>query len=265
MHDIRFALPAILFTFMVSSNAFATDLESMPTQETEGGQVASQCLEDLQAFDQTLADVGFGVLPPGGYSASPLSSYPIYGIGSTPPRQKIYSLRDAAYVYVMDGDEKSCQLILSSMRKTYEQHQKLVGIEADDPTLKIAWRRAHIDNAQPVTEMTRLMRANIVIGADIRTADDEKLGEIEDVVLNPVQQNIAYVLASRGGFLGIGEKLVAVRWKDLRVTGDHELYVLDTLQSDFNKAPTVDRNNFENTADSAWRQDLDRFWDQNLE
>lgn len=96
------------------------------------------------------------------------------------------------------------------MRQTYERHQKLVGAEADDPSLRVSWPRAHLETAQPVTGMTRLMRADIVIGAEIGTAKDEKVGEIEDVVLDPVQQNIAYVLASRGGFLGIGEKLVAV-------------------------------------------------------
>lgn len=48
----------------------------------------------------------------------------------------------------------------------------------------------------------------IVIGADIRTPQDQELGEIEDVVLDPARQTIAYVLASRGGFLGLGGELV---------------------------------------------------------
>ena len=137
-------------------------------------------------------------------------------------------------------------------------------MEADDPNLRIAWRRAHLEAAQPVTEMTRLMRADIVIGAEIRTANDEKVGEIEDIVLDPAQQRIVYVLASRGGFLGIGGNLVAVRWKDLRSTEDHELYVLDIAKSAFDDAPTVDRNNFDRTADMGWQRELDRFWDRNL-
>jgi hypothetical protein len=267
MSDLRFALPAVLFALAASSSAFATDVESLPAQETEGRQVASQCRKELQAFDQMLADVGFGVLPPGGYGMSAPSGYYGYSFygGRGTPRQKIYALRDAAYVYAIDGDEESCQLILDAMRKTFEQHQKLVGAEADDPNLRVAWRRAHLEAAQPATGMNRPMRANVVIGSDIRNPKDEKLGEIKDIVLDPVQQSIAYVLASRGGFLGIGETLVAVRWKDIRVTEDHELYVLNIPKSAFDQAPAVDRASFEKTADPSWRQELDRFWDQNLE
>ncbi len=267
MNNLRFVVPAMLVAIVVSSSAYATDAESLPTQQTEERQAVGQCAEELQAFDQMLADVGFGVLPPGGYGMSAPSGYYDYSFygGSGAPRQKIYALRDAAYIYAMDGDEEACLLVLGSMRKTFEQHQKLVGSELDDPSLGIAWRRAHIENAKPVTGMTGLMRADVVIGAEIRTIQDERVGEIEDVVLDPVQQNIAYVLASRGGFLGIGKKLVAVRWKDLRATEDHELYVLNTTKSAFDEAPTVDRANFEKTTDSGWRQELDRFWDQSLE
>lgn len=42
-----------------------------------------------------------------------------------------------------------------------------------------------------------------------------------------VKRDILYVLASHGGFLGLGDKLVAVRWIDLRATEDRQMYVLD--------------------------------------
>jgi sporulation protein YlmC with PRC-barrel domain len=222
------------------------------------------CLKDLGAFDLKLEEIGFGVLPPGGYGMSAPSGYYGYSVAAT-PRQKIRSLRDAAYVYARDGDEESCQLVLNSMRRAFEQHQELAGPGADDSSLRAAWRRAHLANAQPTIEMSRLMRADIVIGADIRNSEDERLGEIEDVVIDPAKSGIAYVLVSRGGFLGLGEKLVAVRWKDLRVTEDHELYVLDVGTSAFDEAPAVDRAMFEKTADLSWREELDRFWEENLE
>lgn len=267
MRNERSVLPVVLVALAVSTNALAADVETLPTQAGNGQEIKSQCREELKAFDQMLADVGFGVLPPGGYGMSaPVGYYgfSIYG-GRGTAREKIYALRDAAYVYAIDGDEESCKLVLDSMRKTFRQHQKVVGAEADDLALRTAWRRAHLEAARPATEMSGLMRADVMIGSDIRNRKDEKLGEIEDIVLDPAQQNIAYVLASRGGFLGIGENLVAVRWKDIRVTEDHELYVLNIPKSAFDKAPTVDRTSFEKTADPGWRQELDRFWDQTLE
>lgn len=170
------------------------------------------------------------------------------------------SLRDAAYVYAFDGNEQSCRTVLASMRQVYQEHQKLTGIESEDPNARMAWRRAHLAQATPVTEMDSLMRADIVIGADIRTPEDEELGEIEDLVLDPARQTIAYVLASRGGFLGLGEELVAIRWSDLRATTDHEIYVLDASPEAFAAAPKVERVSFGKTSGDSWRSTLDQYW-----
>lgn len=97
-----------------------------------------------------------------------------------------------------------------------------------------------------------------------RNLKDEKLGEVDDIVLNPEQRGILYVLASRGGFLGFSKKLVAIRWSDLRATEDHELYVLDVSAKAFEDAPAVDGRNFEKTADVGWQRTLGDYWDNVL-
>ena len=98
------------------------------------------------------------------------------------------------------------------------------------------------------------------IGANIRTPQDQELGEIEDLVLDPARQTIAYVLASRGGFLGLGGELVAVRWSDLRATTDHEIYVLDASPEAFAAAPKVERGSFDQTSADNWLSTLDQYW-----
>ena len=167
-----------------STVVFAADVQSRPGEKTEDRAVARQCLKDLQAFDEKLAETGFGFLPPGGYGSTARSGYYVWGVEET-PRQKIRSLHNAAYVYARGGDEQSCQMVLASMRQVYEQHQKPVGIEADDPNVRLAWRRAHLSRAKPITEMDHLVRADVLIGSQIRNLQDEKLGQIEDLVLNP--------------------------------------------------------------------------------
>jgi sporulation protein YlmC with PRC-barrel domain len=244
----------------LSATALAADVETLESAKSGQQGIAQQCLEDLQAFDRQLNDVGFGVLPPGGYGlAGPTG----YGFPGT-PREDIQALRSAALVLAYEGDEQACQQVLGKMHETFQEHQKLVGLEADDPEARSAWRRAHLANAKPITEMDRLMRADVVIGADLRNSEDEKLGEIEDVVLDPAARAIAYVLVSRGGFLGMGEELVAVPWQDLRATADHEIFVLDVPTSAVDEAPAVDSTNFAQTVSQSWRQEMDRFWDDQL-
>lgn len=257
-----FALSVIILAIAASSRA--ADLESLPSGEEGSQPAASQCLKDLRTFEDRLEEVGFGVLPPEGYGVSASPGFFDYGPTAT-PRQRLHTLRNAAYVYAWGGDEKSCQMVLDTMRKIYEGHQELVGTEVDDPETRTAWRRAHLERAQPVTEMKRLMRADIVIGAEIRNTKDEKLGEIEDIVIDPEKRMVAYVLASRGGFLGFGEKLTAIPWNTLRATADHEIYVLDVPQAALESAPTVDQRTFAQTADQEWRRKLDQFWTKTMQ
>jgi len=250
---------AIIF----STAVLAADAETLPGSGTAKRAAASQCLNNLRAFDKMLAKTGFGVLPPAGYGASAPAGY--YGWGIETPRHKIRSLREAAYVYALSDDEQSCEMILSSMQKIYEDHQKrLAGQKGDDLDTRRQWRRAHLSTAKPVAQMDHLMRADVFIGSELRNLKDEKLGEIKDLVLNPEKQDILYVLVSRGGFLGLGEKLVAVRWSDLRATEDHELYVLDAQAKALDDAPKVGRGNFEKTADADWRRSLSEYWDRVL-
>jgi sporulation protein YlmC with PRC-barrel domain len=244
-----------------ASSALAADVETLQPGQPDQQKVARQCLKDLQAFDQKLNDVGFGVLPPGGYGLTAPTGY--YGFPGT-PREQIEALRGAAQVLAYEGDEQACEQVLSKMRQTFEEHQKMLSVEADNPEAADAWRRAHLANAKPVTEMSRLMRADVVIGSDLRNRKDEELGEIKDVVIDPTDRSIAYVLVSRGGFLGFGSELVAVPWQDLRATPDHEIFVLDVPRSAFEKAPAVGSANFAETASREWRQKLDQFWNEQL-
>lgn len=260
MYKRRLQAATGLLVTTLSLGVIAADEQSLPGEEVDGSGAAKQCLNDLQSFDDTLEKVGFGVLPPGRYDENPPFGYYLWGVQAT-PRQKLRSLRDAAYVYSLDGNEEECQRVLASMHKVYQEHQKLVGDEADDPQVTEAWRRAHLERANPIMQMDHLMRAEVLLGAKVRNVQDDKLGEIEDLVLTPKERRIEYVLVSRGGFLGFGKQLVAVRWQDLHATEDHELYVLDVSKEAMENAPKVDRKNFANTADTKWRRELSDYWE----
>jgi sporulation protein YlmC with PRC-barrel domain len=230
--------------------------------------VAQQCLDDLQKFGDQLTRVGFGVPPPGNsppqdydYGVLAPTTNSIWGIADT-PHERMRALRDAAYVYALDGNEQSCQAVLASMQKVYEEHQETFRTATGDPNARTAWRRAHLASAKPVAEMNHMMRADLLIGSEVRNLKDDSFGEIEDFIINPEKGEVLYVLVSHGGFLGFGKKLVAVRWSDLRATEDHELFVLDVPPKTFEAAPTVERQSFAGTPDPKWLRSLDDYWDR---
>lgn len=266
MQKSTFLAFVLVSGFAAASSAPAADVEGLPSAEVLGGNVAQTCLDDLRAFEEQLWRVGFGVLPPGGYGAMPpgYSDFYTFGVQAT-PREKMQTLRQAAYVHAFDGEEQSCQREFAAMRAVYEEHQQLIGAETDDPDARMTWRRAHLARAKPVEMMDHLMRADVLIGSEIRNIDDERLGEIVDFVLDPADNTILYVLVSRGGFFGLGGKLVAVRWSDLRATEDHELYVLDVPPETMDNAPAVDRTNFPRSASGEWLRSLSQYWETALE
>jgi sporulation protein YlmC with PRC-barrel domain len=69
-------------------------------------------------------------------------------------------------------------------------------------------------------EPTRLDKASGLIGAEVKNLEGEKLGDIKDVVIDFETGNVAYVVMSAGGLLGIGEKNLAVPLKAFTASAD---------------------------------------------
>jgi sporulation protein YlmC with PRC-barrel domain len=55
-------------------------------------------------------------------------------------------------------------------------------------------------------------RASDLIGMSVKNKEGQDLGSVKDLVFDPKTGTIRYAALSRGGILGIGEKLVAVPW-----------------------------------------------------
>jgi hypothetical protein len=63
-------------------------------------------------------------------------------------------------------------------------------------------------------------RASKTVGAAVYNDQNQKIGSVDDLILTQQDKVVVAVIAV-GGFLGIGAKLVAVPFSQLRVDGDH--------------------------------------------
>ena len=100
-------------------------------------------------------------------------------------------------------------------------------------------------------------------GTDVRNAKDRYLGSAEDVIVDPHTGKAAYLVVSRGGFLGIGEENVPVPWDQLKATPGLNTLVLDVNAQTLDKAPKVNRDMMR-TADAfdQWSNKVDQYWQQ---
>lgn len=73
-----------------------------------------------------------------------------------------------------------------------------------------------------MTEQTaNQIRSRQLVGSDVVNMSDEQIGSISDVVVNKDGQVVGIVVGV-GGFLGVGEKHVALSWNSVKITTDDD-------------------------------------------
>jgi sporulation protein YlmC with PRC-barrel domain len=97
------------------------------------------------------------------------------------------------------------------------------------------------DFSQSVSYATYLkgadLRASEIVGARVRNAAGESLGEIEELVIPTGNEDDMLVIVSVGGVLDVGDKLVALPYRDLRVSPDGDTFYFDRTEQQLEAAP----------------------------
>lgn len=87
---------------------------------------------------------------------------------------------------------------------------------------------------------------------DVVNLQNEDLGGIKDVMLEPRSGRINYAVLSFGGFLGLGEKLFAVPWSAMTLDRNKRCFVLDVSKDRLKDAPGFDKDVWPDMADPEW-------------
>jgi sporulation protein YlmC with PRC-barrel domain len=78
-----------------------------------------------------------------------------------------------------------------------------------------------------------------LIGTDAVAADGRKVGTIENLLVAP-DGRIDYVVLEWGGVLGLGERQVAVPWKDVALNADNTQATIDMTREQLEQAQRYD-------------------------
>lgn len=179
--------------------------------------LAQECLEDLAAIDAQ--NVGI---------RQHLSDQELRGFRM---------LRHAARFLTQNEREEGCEELVETYNEMIrDRRQQLVDeglmVELDEQE-----RVSQLQTAPRVAELERPLSAGNIIGSDLRNLQNEDLGDITDIVIGPESGGITHVLVEHGGFLGLGEDLIAVPLQTLRVADNGNTFVLDMTRERFEEAP----------------------------
>lgn len=90
------------------------------------------------------------------------------------------------------------------------------------------------------TGHTKAILASKVKGTNVFNTGGDKIGHVEDVVLDKKSDHIMFVALGFGGLLGMGEKYAPVPWSMLDYQSDKGGYVVPMSEDMIKKAPVYD-------------------------
>lgn len=80
-----------------------------------------------------------------------------------------------------------------------------------------------------------------LIGARIKNAADKDMGEIDALIVNPMDGKITHVVVGKGGLAGVGETKVVVPWSELKIRTEKDKVVVSVDQATLDRAPKYDK------------------------
>jgi len=87
-------------------------------------------------------------------------------------------------------------------------------------------------------------KASSLIGMEVCNQQNEKLGDIKDVIVDLPSGRIGYIVLSRGGFLGMGERLFAIPPSAFQISADHQRLVINADKQKLLNAPAFAKANW---------------------
>ncbi len=82
-------------------------------------------------------------------------------------------------------------------------------------------------------------RSSQITGMTVSDPQGQKLGKIDDLLIDE-NGAVKYAILSHGGLLGIGDKLIPIPWKALKLAKDKSGLVVNVDKVALEKAPNFD-------------------------
>ena len=91
-----------------------------------------------------------------------------------------------------------------------------------------------------------LIAADKVKGTNVYNLAGDKLGSVDDIMIDKVSGRAIYAVMSFGGFLGMGEKYHPLPWATLKYDAQKGGYVVNLDKKQLEGAPNYDRDRSSN-------------------
>ncbi len=105
-----------------------------------------------------------------------------------------------------------------------------------------------------------IVKSEEVKDVTVKNAEGEKLGKIEEIVLDKLTGQVHYVVLSFGGILGMGDKFFAFPWKSISYNKEDKCFILNVSKDKLKGAPGFDKDNWPDMAQEQWGRDIQTYY-----
>ena len=89
----------------------------------------------------------------------------------------------------------------------------------------------------PSSRLSKIQRASKIMGTSVKNVQNEKIGQVDNLLIDLASGRIVAVIVSSGGFLGMGDELSAVPPTALRFNSERDVLQLDASKEILSSAP----------------------------
>jgi hypothetical protein len=111
-----------------------------------------------------------------------------------------------------------------------------------------------------IQETPRLISSEKVAGSSVENTNGERLGQIEEIMIDKISGRVGYAVLKYGSFLGMGGKLFALPWEVLKYDTRRDAYVIGIPEERLKNAPSFDSRTWPDMGDPAWGKGIDDYY-----
>jgi hyperosmotically inducible periplasmic protein len=104
----------------------------------------------------------------------------------------------------------------------------------------------------PASRLGQVQKASKLMGTAVNNLQNEKLGKVEDLLVDLPSGRVVAIVVTSGGFLGMGDELSAIPPTALRFTPDRDTLQLDASKEMLSSAPHFKANQWPDFAEPGY-------------
>lgn len=113
---------------------------------------------------------------------------------------------------------------------------------------------------QDKQQQDNLIGSDRVEGTTVYGSDGDKIGSVENLLIDKQSGQVTDAVVSIGGFLGIGEEQHSLPWSMLKYDSDHEGYQINATEEQLKEAPRFEKSDRDRPYDGAYRSNVYNYW-----